>query len=341
MKIEIESNIDLEEFNDFIQSNQNATFYHTKKHICFLSDILKLDPYFVTVRQNNSLLGTLPFFVKNGKHGKVVNSLPFFGSYGGMICLTDCQKPILECMNFFNKENDVLSSTIIDNPFFPNDKFYDKYYNFTIKENKKAQCLKLANKSDNMVWNDFEQRVRRAVRKSQKLDIKVTTTSLTDEIISEFYKMHKSEIESKNGKIKPIDFFYIVRKNFIADIDYNVYVAKQNNENISFLLVFYDKQFAEYYMPAYDTNKKYTQSTSLLIWESIQNSIKRNIQFYNFGGTWKNQHELYRFKRGWNSSDFYYNYYIYCNLDIIKKIEFNELLTNYDYFYIVPFNKIS
>ena len=48
-------------------------------------------------------------------------------------------------------------------------------------------------------------------------------------------------------------------------------------------------------------NKKKSQSTSLLIWESIQASLRKKISYYNFGGTWPNQSELYLFKPDWKN----------------------------------------
>ena len=93
-------------------------------------------------------------------------------------------------------------------------------------------------------------------------------------------------------------------------------------------------------MPAYTSESKNTQSTSLLIWNSIISSLDRGINYYNFGGTWKNQPELYQFKRGWNSSDYAYNYYIKCNIEKIKEICIDEISNKYEFFYVVPYEQL-
>ena len=94
-------------------------------------------------------------------------------------------------------------------------------------------------------------------------------------------------------------------------------------------------------MPAYDPQQKNTQSTSLLIWESLQTSLKKTMSYYNFGGTWPNQPELYRFKRGWNTTDFLYNYYIFCDIERIKNIDKSDLMKEFSNFYVVPYDKIT
>jgi len=339
LNAEIIKNIDYVEYENFIKNNFSS-FYHSKSHILFLKDLLKIEPNFIQVKEKDEIIGLMPFFIKKSKHGLVINSLPFFGSYGGIVSKNDCTKLILNELNNFNLENDILSSVIISNPFLQNESMYEDHYSYTFKDQRLIQYLDLKNKSENDLWNSLEQRVRRAVRKSQKLNITVTNPELSDEVIDEFYNMHITEMQSKGGKNKPKEFFQKIKENFIIHRDYEIFCAQYNEENISYLLVFYHNNFAEYYMPAYTSESKNTQSTSLLIWSSIKSSIQQKVDFYNFGGTWKNQSELYRFKRGWNAIDFNYNYYINCDLKKIKEIGIDELSKNYEFFYIVPFNKI-
>ena len=123
----------------------------------------------ITARDSNEIKGILPFFAKNTIHGMVVNSLPFFGSYGGVIANSvDIHKKILEKLNQFNKENDVLSSVIINNPFMSNNYVYEKFFKYNSKEDRQIQCISLSNFSKEGLWYSFEQRVRRAVRKAEK-----------------------------------------------------------------------------------------------------------------------------------------------------------------------------
>jgi len=339
LKAEIIQNIDYAEYDNFIKNNFSS-FYHSKKHILFLKDLLKIKPHFIQVKEKDEMVGIMPFFSKKSKFGTVINSLPFFGSYGGYIKKIDCDKVILDELNDFNVKNDVLSSVIISNPFMKNESSYEKFYSFSFKEPRLTQSLDLANKSENDLWDSFEKRVRTSVRKSQKLNINISNTDLSKNVIDEFYKMHKTRIQSKDGKIKPNNFFANVKKHFTLDRDYEILCANMNGENLSYLLVFYHNNSAVYYLPAYNSESKHTQSTSLLTWNSIVSALKRKSTFYNFGGTPKDELELYKFKRGWNASDFTYNYYIYCDLDKIKEIEIDDVTKYYEFFYVVPFEQL-
>jgi len=341
LKVEISKNIDFNEYDNIIQKTPYSSFYQTKNHLIFLKDLLKITPHFIQVKNENKIIGVMPFFSKKSKFGMVINSLPFFGSYGGFVENVECNKLILEELNNFNSENDVISSVIIPNPFIKDESSYRKFFSYTLTDSRLIQCLELNNRLENDLWKSFEQRVRRAIRKSQKLNIQIKKTELTDNIIDDFYQMHKNEIKTKGGKIKPSNFFSIVKDRFSVGQDYEILCANKDGVTISYLLVFYHNNFAEYYMPAYDPVHKNTQSTSLLIWNSILNSLNHKVKFYNFGGTWKNQSALYRFKRGWNSKDFKYNYYIYCDLDKIKEIGIKEISKYYEFFYIAPYEQLS
>ena len=199
---------------DLINKNNFSTFYHTKNHLLFLKDILNLEPYFFQVTEHDKILGVMPFFMKKSKFGSVVNSLPFCGSYGGVVTTKNCEEMILDELNDFNLENDILSSVIISNPFLDDESIYEKFYSHSFKDTRLIQCTNLFNSTENSLWESFEQRVRRAIRKSEKLNIKISKTELTDDVINEFYEMHKIEIQSKGGKIKPINFFENVKNHF-------------------------------------------------------------------------------------------------------------------------------
>lgn len=339
MKAEIVDQLDFSEYEELLQNNEQSTFYTSKKHLNFL-DIIKVKPSFITVREKNKLLGVLPFFSKKEIYGTVINSLPFFGSYGGTITKNyECEKIILDEFNIFNKENDILSAVIIDNPFYQKSEIYKKYFEYHTIEERLIQATNLKNKSEIEIWKNFEKRVRWSIKKSEKNEIKIEIES-SNEHMKKFYELHKNSMESKEGRAKPFNIFEKILKNFTPSEDFDIFVAKKDHQSIAYVLIFYFKNFAEYYLTAYDPRFLSYQSTSNLIWNSMKKSISKGIEYYNFGGTWKTQTDLYRFKRGWNTSDFNYNYFIYRDLDKIKDIGIENILKKYEYFYICPINEI-
>lgn len=342
MRTEIVNELDYDAYETFVKKSKDSTFYHSIRHLHFMKQILQLSPKFVVAKDENEIIGVMPFFSKKSSGGEVVNSLPFFGSYGGMVSADiETEKRILDTMNNYNKENDILSSVIIVSPFVKRDELYQKQYEHNLQENRLVQCLVLSDKSESTLWESFEQRVRRAVRKSMKCEVKSRKLEPNEKDMHSFYDLHKKDMESKGGKPKPSEFFKSLKENFVYGEDYEIFAASVNSIDIAYLLVFYYGQFTEYYMPAYNSEFKNLQATSILIWESIKESIKRKSFYYNFGGTWKNQQELYLYKRGWAATDFPYVYYIYGNILRARDIGLQEIKEQYPYFYVFPYEEIQ
>ncbi len=342
MNAEIISSIDFSEYDEFVKKSNFSTFFHSKNHIKFLESILGIKASFATVRENKELVGIMPFFEKKGEFGSIINSLPFFGSYGGPISNeTKIDEKLLEKMNLVNKENDVLSSVIIDNPFYNKTDTFRKKFVFQVEENKMIQCTNLKNKSSDQIWANFEKRVRWSVRKGEKNGINIQIENENESHLKKIYELHENSMKMKGGRPKPKNLFSIILKNFESGKDYDILIATKNNNPIAYVLVFYYKNFAEYYLPVYDPEYFSLQPTSYLIWQSIKKSIENNIEYYNFGGTWKNQKELYLFKRGWDADDLYYNYYIFRDIEKIREIGIENIAKKYEYFYISPFDEIK
>jgi len=338
MKIELASKP--EEYNELMNCN-SSTFYQSSKHLKFLEQILQVNAEFIVARENNELIGVMPIFCKKSKLGTVINSLPFFGSYGGIISKKmEVKKNILNFINEYNRKNNILASVIISNPF-ESSEIYDKHYEFVDRVERIIQCVNLNNNSEKNVWEKFEQRVRRSIRKAEKNLVTIEYSEPTKEIVEDFYNYHVENISAKHGSIKPKEFFTCVKENFANSKDYDILTAKYESKPIAYLLVFYFKSHTEYYMPAYDIQNSNLQGSSLLIWESIKKSLAMNMKYYNFGGTHRIQDSVYNFKKGWGTNDFNYNYYIYSDLDRLEEIGKEDLKRNFKNFYVYNYNKIS
>ena len=187
----------------------------------------------------------------------------------------------------------------------------------------------------------LEKRVRWSINKSKNNDIDVSIINSNQKYIEHFYQLHENSMRAKNGKPKPKTIFSSIQKNFKPNNDYDIFVATKNDIPIGYLLVFYFNQYTEYYMPAYEPEYRNLQSTSHLIWESMLKSLDLNKKYFNFGGTWLGQKDLYRFKRGWNTNNFHYNYYINCDLDRLKNLEIENFPKLFQDFYVCPYDLLN
>ena len=339
MNVEYRDKID-DNYDNLVKKTKKTTFFQSLKHIRFLEDTLQLNAKCIVATEKNEVIGTLPFFSKKTDYGNVFNSLPFFGSYGGIITTNDeTYKKILEKFNNHIDESDVLSSTIITNPFTSSE-VYGNFYNHNHIEQRLIQCTTL-NQDKNQMWKSLEKRVRWSINKSKNNDISVSIINSDQKLIDHFYQLHKNSMDAKKGKPKPKSLFSSIQKCFEQNLDYDIFVAKKDDNPIGYVLVFYFNQFTEYYMPAYDPEFRNLQSTSHLIWESMLKSIDLNKKYFNFGGTWPNQENLFRFKRGWNADNFYYNYFIKCDIERLKNIKIEDFPKIFQDFYVCPYNLLK
>lgn len=339
MKIKIEG-IN-QKYDEFVNKVNARTFFHSTKFTKFLENLLGMKSKIIFCEENHEIKGVFPFFEKTGKYGKVINSNPFFGSYGGVISNNkDVEKNLIQEFNRYTNGEGILSSVIIENPFNKIEA-YREYFDYNLTDKRFTQCTVLNERTQEEVFQSFEKRVRWSIKKGLKNNIRVTIENTDPKHFERFYELHMNSIKKKGGNIKPEIFFAELLKNFQSSNDFDIFVAWKEETPIAYVLVFYYNGFSEYYMPAYDPDYLNLQSTTLLIWESIQKSITKKMNYYNFGGTWKSQKSLYLFKRGWNASEFHYDYFVKCDLEKINKISLEDLKKEYNYFYICPYDQLK
>jgi len=64
-------------------------------------------------------------------------------------------------------------------------------------------------------------------------------------------------------------------------------------------------------------------------------------KWWNWGGTWLTQDGVYRFKNKFGAVDKEYKYFIKINNRDIYNSSKEELLKEYDNFYVIPFDKLK
>ena len=316
---------------EFFKKIKINSIFFSLKFIIFISKVLKLSPYFFCYSRSNKIVALIPFFEKkNYKYGKVINSLPFFGSMGGVYSENNNFKKI--CLKLFNNhfnDEEILSSVIIQNPFDDFDSKLNKVFKSNFTDDRILQYIKL-----NQKLNISDTRIRN-VNKAKKLGFKVYKTN-SPKIVDKLEKLHFSHMKKINGKPKPKIFFSELKK-----LDKNIwkiyYSKNKNNDVIATLLVFFENQSMEYYIPACDENYKDSQVLSLLTYNSIMDSVRKNYKFYSFGFTWINQKGVYNYKKKWGCEDKEIRYLI--KFDSNKLSNINEMINLYKYFYIAPFKK--
>lgn len=332
------------DYDLFLKESKNSLFYHSLKYKRFLESVLSksIARYFLLF-ENKKIIAALPFFLIKTKKGNVLNSLPFFGSNGDIIYKDNIEEKhflyIFTFLENFIKKNNIFSTLIIPN-FLNNESKAQFYFNHNLRDARISQITYLPkNIKKNIKDSDFlnlfkSKSLKRNISiKKENFNIKIDNSL---ENFEQLFKLHKKNSITKNRLFKKWYVFKSIRKNFIEKIDYNIYCIKNNHELIAGLLVFYYKHFVEYYLPV--TNSKYDkfQLMEKIILQAMKEAVKNKYSIWNWGSTWENQKGVFQFKNRWNANNSVFHYMIKTSLDI-NKIDKSETLSNFKYFYVIPF----
>lgn len=334
-------------YNNFLHESKDCLFYHSLKYRTFLKKIIKYGkPLYLIAVYNNKIIGIFPLFILKIKNKySIINSLPFYGSHGGIIISRDFvqKKKIVDL--FVQKLFSIvttekcLSLNIIDNPFFPMSNFYENIFKVSASDYRLSHITNLSidENHEKGLLGKFKSRRRNYIRNAFKENFKLTNENTYDGF-KKIYYYHKMNQESMGRKAKPLYVFKALHDTFVPNLDYDIYFAKKNNEYAGGLLIFYYKNFVEYFTPVYNLKHSKSNPLNFLIFSVMKIAAKKGIQFWNWGGTWPSKQQgLRRFKKSWGAEEKRYNYYtkVFDNENFEKNIEF--LKENSDFFYLKKF----
>ncbi|BBD62244.1 hypothetical protein NIES2109_50830 [Nostoc sp. HK-01] len=343
-------------YEDLLHSCSSSLLYSSIKYRNFLQRILvNSQDYYLLAYDSGCLVGALPSFIKrNSTYGNVLNSLPFYGSNGGVIISPQAANPekvkqaLIESFHTLAVQESVVVSTLISNPLESDVNFYESYSLYTLRDERIGQLVNLPTDISNhekiadSLMNLFHQKTRNCVRKAQKSEITIYhSDSLT--ALQALVDLHEDNISAIGGISKPFSVFKAIRETFVYDQDYRIYLAEKDGQIIAGLLIFFYNRTAEYYTPATLASHRIYQPMSLIIYEAMLEAAKRGCLYWNWGGTWLTQTGVYNFKSRWGTQDKKYFYYIkeYDNSNSLRQLTSKQILAEYSYFYVLPFNLLK
>jgi hypothetical protein len=323
---------------DFLNSCEDAFFYHTLEYKAFLQNLLSCEEEYYVAIEGGKIIGVLPLLKKNGEYGVVYNSLPYFGSYGGIISNNK-----LAFSNLLNKYNDlVLNSKVSSSVMIP-PPFYDKSFKDEIKFNLIDERIGLrtdinaqADFKENKI-KDFHPDTRWSIRRARKNSIKVFVDNTKIDFLKDLYIENMNNMNAKSREKK---FFSLIDKYFIPGKHYDIYVAKMDEKIISACLLFYFGKHVEYTIPVILKEYRTHQPLSLIIYTAMCDFSNKGYKYWNWGGTWLSQDGVYKFKKKWDSIEIKYFYYIYINNKNIFHSSQKELEGEYKGFYVIPYGEL-
>lgn len=335
------------EYREFLEKVPEAMFTHSLKYRDYLLNILdNAVPYYLVAFVDSEILAAIPMISSQSRGVTVINSLPFFGSHGGLLTkgkLSDQVRSMLAeaCLNLYNNLN-ATSLVLIESPLSTNglDGFVGGMYEC---DSRIGQISRLPNQAqpniDQALLNSFHKKTRNMVRKGMKSGFRVGHGA-SEEILNSIFDLHFENITSLGGLPKPRQAFAALGEFFDYGDDYRIYYARWEGQIVSALLVFYFKNTVEYFVPATDPSFRELQPMSLLVYRAMLDAVtERKAHYWNWGGTWKSQEGVYRFKNRWGAKDFPYRYFCLNSFyELTREAKAMQLSREFPYFYLAPFS---
>lgn len=318
----------VEAYDSFLLKHPHAMFYHTSSYLLFIQEFTAAEQETLIAFHDNQVIGCLPMLSKKGKFGKVLNSLPFYGSHGSVLASTpEASGALLDRLDELKRE--CLSSVFVMNLFEANDcgRYGSKV------DGRIGQLTRLPENPEALMPL-FDKKTRNMVRKAEKLGIKV---NVANDDLPFLIQTHSENMAQIGGKAKPESFFNLIPNYFRVDTDYKIYTATLNGNRVASLLLFYYKNFIEYYTPVIAHEYRDSQGLSLIIHEAMKDGIQNGFHLWNWGGTWKTQEGVYRFKSRFGAEDIEYNYYM-TSIEGLTSYPLKEVVSEYPWFYVGPYS---
>ncbi len=322
--------VDSSEINSFVENHNEGLFYYKPRFIKFLEKILSANSISILLKRNGLIEAIFPLIIKKGVYGNVINSLPFFGSNGGI--LSSNEEAGITLFKYFIKyirKFSPLSSTIISNPFENKISFRGPLHDFRI-----AQWTDLTKLNSYGLPENSDSSVKRNLKKALSNNIKITQDQNSLFFLKE---IHLQNMNAIGGKIKPDNFFEYIPKFFDYGKEWNLFLAKIDNNPIAALLTFQCSKTVEYFMPVTKVEFRNIQPSSLLLHHAMNDAKNKGFFRWNWGGTWLGQEGVYKFKKKWGAKECKYKYHVDIDEKKFNNLPLNKIIDEYPFFYLKPF----
>jgi hypothetical protein len=315
------------------------SFFRSPGHLRMISAVADCEIGYVVLSKGSQLIAALPFATKSSKLGRIINTLPFYGSCSSVVGSTLGDHAVLMVRKLLShaKATGVSTVTIIDDW---RHNVFSRLGDADFVSKRSNQFIELSRWRGSSPIDHYHHKTRNLVRKAAKLGV-VGRISEDLKDFANLEAVHRENMASVGGAAKPARFFEWLRENPQGLARHRLYVASLDGWDCAYLLNFYCGDTVEYYMPAVRVDARSAQPLSLLIDVALQDAMRDGYSYWNFGGTWPNQHTLRHFKTRWGGEESSYSYYTYVINPEILSCSSKELLSEFSYFFVVPFDRLN
>jgi hypothetical protein len=336
-------------YRNFLAEDPQALVYASLEFRDFLSlAVGGTATYLVALDDLDRLVGVLPFFSFEAPEvGTVINSLPWYGSHGGCTVAgpssRQARRALLEGFVSHVGSARAISATIVLSPVEQSElQEYDSVLKPTAYDSRIGQMTRLPEgASVQELEGTLTQKTRNLVRKSLKQSFALHYED--DDASWRFlWETHAENMIAIGAAPKPWAHFCALRS-AIPSRCRRLLVARHGGVPVAGLLLLYFNRTVEYVTPVIKREYRSLQPLSFLIWNGMLDAMKFGYKWWNWGGTWVNQHSLHHFKAGWGAADMPYTYLVKSSSEGRKKLMQHKqaLGARFPYYYTYPYSALA
>ena len=284
-------------WDDYIYRSANSTFFHQIGWKRVVEKTYGHKPVYLIAEDDGEIKGVLPLFLMKSRiFGKKLVSVPF-APYGG-VC-ADNGAIERELIREAKRITDELNLDYLELRHF------DNLGNGTFVSDKKYVTFILALDQDpEVVWRKFNNKVRNAIRKGLKSELKVEEAVLKD-----FYEIYTRGMRSLGTPPHSYEFF----KNLISQFSEQTKIVSVLYRDVvvaaMFLLSFKENLISGW--AASDRRYWKFNPNNVLYWEVIKNACEEGYRYFDFGRSMYNS-GTFKFKKPWGTEIRTLTYQYYC-----------------------------
>jgi hypothetical protein len=205
-------------------------------------------------------------------------------------------------------ERDAMAATLIEDPFNPLGDDLIAASGLIVVDDRVGQFTRLPTADSDIekeLLARFHVKTRNAVRKGLRCG-QVVQRRVDDAAWAWMQAVHERSISSLGGVPKPRHVFDALRRAFGDDA--RLYVGAVGDKPVSGLVVVRYRNTVEYFTPVVEEQYRDSQALSATIFSVMKALTMEGATLWNWGGTWRSQTGVYRFKSRWGAEDRPYRY---------------------------------
>jgi hypothetical protein len=168
-------------------------------------------------------------------------------------------------------------------------------------EEKCIHLLDIKENSEECLWGNYKKYLRRDIRKSEKMGVKIEEIRSRSEV-EDFYYLYLCSMKRNKALAKyPKTFLYSIYDMIIASGQGDIFFAKLEDEKIAGVMILYSQDIAHYYFGGSRGEYHRYQPNEALLHRAICKSIKLKKSIFDFMGSNPQDVNLVHFKEKWGA----------------------------------------